>query len=341
MPVFNPIKNSLQSPVVVALLLVLFVGYSKGHSDDKIRVSVNDFERSWMMARMWVAREQLKFSKKALPSEDEQQFWQVWEDVGKAASKVDAAWERAIEADPLIERALECLDRSNDLTMPYNTLRNTMRNRHGRIAFGKFEKEGETWLQCCGMQWLDLDDRRLLRLYLRCGQIMDSMVSESKKDDDNNIEWRQPYGWLARTHPVAAFHDNSDDVVTEEDAIKVWREALQHYRDHCRNERNRLRQSLKVPDELWLYLRIRQESDSLGYLGFTYLQVKLPQEHAYIAEAEEDLNQLFAQAHELCPSLMQALGPIHRPQIEQDVERLTKLHEQLLSSVSTSPRELR
>jgi hypothetical protein len=68
MRVFNPFKNSPQSLVFVALLVVLCIGYNKGRSDDKIRVSVNQFERSRMMARMWVAREQLKFSELAPPA---------------------------------------------------------------------------------------------------------------------------------------------------------------------------------------------------------------------------------------------------------------------------------
>jgi hypothetical protein len=90
-----------------------------------------------------------------------------------------------------------------------------------------------------------------------------------------------------------------------------------------------------------LYLEIREEPGSLGYLGFTYLQVKLPQDHTYIAEAEEHFNQLFTRALEQCPSLMKALRPVHQSQLEQDVERLTKLHENLLSPVSESPREIR
>ena len=289
-----------------------------------------------MLARMWVTREKLDISESEFTAHSEDEFWLLWNDVGEAASRVEAAWNRAIKVDPLIARALECLNRSNDLTVPYNALRNSMCAENGRRAMATLEKEGAAWLQLCGLQWLDLDDRALSLLYLRCGGIIDGLTKNERKVDATS-----KYGWLAKTSPGAEFIDSTDNILSEDDALDKWRIGLQQRREHYREQRDSLRKSLNAPDEFWAYLLIREESDSLGEVGEAYLQAIIPHNHPYIAEKEKEFNGLFQRAGKMCPSLMKAIYAVHQSEMEQDVVRLKKLHEELLSKRQRVPGEIK
>ncbi len=295
----------------------------------KIRLTANEFEAVRHFAQQWVEYERLPSSNVHQIPNEETEFKKAWTEAGDAAAKVATAWGQAFETDPLLQRALECLDRYHDLQWQYDMLRSGLRQRHGLDGFRKLERQSQDWIATNGHPWLDLQDTELVRLVLWWAEF-----AHSNRDASTNQGPTVPYLWLTKpgdrlsqwTENFISLRSadlNSEEDLTEKRAIELFRIGVKRKRKELRKQHANLTANLDLPLALFRYWKIRQEAEAMHTFSYGYLQIELPK-YEDIAKAEKEFEVAMKKVGTLRPYALVALRSVHMEAAFEGVQDLQR-----------------
>ncbi len=254
----------------------------------------HEFDSNLTLARLWIP--ELPAAEEPLPPEKLQEFERAWTLAGAAARKVVVAWDRAINDDPLLERALQGFRRSQDELSPqYNAARQELRQQYGNKTFQEQEAKYARWREVHPMPWLDTADVDLVSLCIWYIKLSSS-----------HEPWPQK--------PIAVLFSENAVPLTQAQRVEVFKTAVQQIRDQFLEERQTLEASLTTIPRMREYLEIRDESDSVQIFCETYLRMQIP---GYVLSAEDEFSQLFRKAQEIRPDLLEAVARAHPDEFPQ------------------------
>lgn len=287
--------------------------------------AANEFDGFLGFVRIWVP--ELPPSRNKLSVKQQAEFKAVWTQVGIAGKKLESVWENSVQNDPLMRRALKACDRYIQLEMQYNDLSIQLKAEYGTKQFRELESKWANWPKTQANEWLDLEDRDLIRLSLWvltyggdqrwlqrepfsrfANQLKRKVQDPFSQFVDNLI--RNQTGALSREESLSQLILTQYETLSEENAIEVYIAGIQWMR-----QQNRKKTVPHIPDRMQLYLKLRAEADYLFEAGETYLRMTTRPE---VELAKQEFASLVKKAATIRPDLKEALAEVGQAKFPQD-----------------------
>lgn len=259
-----------------------------------------------------------------LSVEQQAEFNAVWTQVGIAGKKLESVWEQALQNDPLMRRALKACDRSIQLEMQYNDLSIQLRAEYGATNFRAMEAKWADWSKTRSNQWLDLEDRDLIRLtiwvlsydgdqsWLQREPFPRLTTQLKRREQDLFSQFvenaiRNQRGALNRDERLSQLMLTQYARLSEDDVVELYQAGIQWMR-----QQNRNKSVPEIPLRMQQYLKLRAEADYLFEAGDTYLRMTPRPE---VEMAEQEFTRLVKKAAVLRPDLKATLAEVHQSQL--------------------------
>lgn len=289
--------------------------------------AANEFDGFLQFVRVCDRAPELSPSQNKLSEEKQKEFSAVWTQVGIAGKKLEAVWKNSVQNDPRMRRALKACDRYIQLEMQYNDLSLQLKAEYGAKQFREMEAKWANWSKTQANEWLDLEDRDLIRL---------SLWVLTYGGDQSWLQ-REPFSRFANQlksyapDPFAVFVENvisnqtaapsrearlseliltQSETLSEENAIKVYIAGIQLMR-----QQNKNKTVPEIPVRMQQYLKLRAEADYLFEAGETYLRITPRPE---VEAAKQEFMSLVKKAVTLRPDLNEALAEVYKSQLRQN-----------------------
>lgn len=288
--------------------------------DADFALAINDYDAFLSFVRLWVP--ELPPSKQKLSIQKQEEFKNVWTQVGLAGENCESAWENALQNDPLMRCALKAYDRFGELEIQYNDLRNQLRSEYGKKQFREMEAKRNSWLRTQENEWIDLEDHDMIRLAVwvlsyggNQSWLYQKPFAQTAKEVMRNKEGpflkfvrnaiRNKGHQLNTEEMLSQLLTNQYGALSEADKQEIYQRGVLWMRqqNHSKKEKTDL------PDLMQQYLKVRTEAEYLFEIGETYLRMT-PQPKVELAKQE--LTNLLKKAHAIRPDLIDVLIEVHK-----------------------------